>query len=215
MKLSFLPALLVILLACNNAKQPEKKADTRSVETTDDKTSVTSTGIVNAVIDGKEMNLNGSLLVSKDKDHLQAGADYMVVMTASGGENASSLTINFLIALKEGTYPVVGSSFVRGDNDHGEVYGGLLGGKPKITDHKVTLTQVKDLGPNNLGGHKWSISGSIEPLTIDAMKVMLMDESKHHPKQVSIDKVSFTNLSFDDNWEEIMNKAMEQLKKAN
>lgn len=217
MRYSILTAFLAILCACNNSKKPEKTADIKTIrtDTTEEKVPDSKTGNVSVIVDDKTIQLNGSLLVSKDKDKLQPGADYLVVMTSSGGEDHASLTINFLMALKEGTYPVVGNSFVRGDNDNGEVYGSILGGKPKITEYKVTLTEVKDLGSNNLGGHKWRISGTVEPMTIKAMAIMLLDETKKHPKEVNIGKVTFTNLPFDDNWEEMMKKAMDQLKKAN
>lgn len=45
------------------------------------------------------------------------------------------------------------------------------------------------------------------------MGIMLMDETKKHPKEIKIDKISFTGLSFDDNWEEMMEKAMDMMKK--
>jgi hypothetical protein len=209
-------AVLAILFACNNAKKADPIADaknTSTVPTTDEKTNVASAGNVFVSVEGKDLTLNGSLLVTKDKDKLQAGADYLVVMTASGGGAHESITLNFLMALKEGSYPVVGTSFLRGDGDSSQVFGGILGGKPKITPYKVTITEAKDLGSNNLGGHKWSISGSFDPMTIEAMGIMMMDPSKNHPKEVKLDKVSFSNLKFDDNWEQMMEKAMEQLKK--
>ena len=93
------------------------------------------------------------------------------------------------------------------------MYGGLLGGKPKLTENKVTLTECKDLGSNNMGGHKWSISGTCEEVVIPANTIMLMNKSKNHPKEVKIQKISFTNLSFDDNWQEMMEKAMNKMKK--
>jgi hypothetical protein len=209
---------LVLLFACNNSKKeaPIKGEKTTAPGTNTTDTKETPAGTTNNVIasvEGKEIQLNGSILVSKDKDKLQPGADYFVMLTASGGNNKESLTLNFLMALKEGTYPVVGTSLVRGEDDKSEMYGGLLGGKAKITEYKVNLSEVKDLGSNNLGGHKWSISGSFDAMTIPAMGIMMMDQTKNHPKEVKIDKVSFSNLTFDDNWEEIMEKAMEQMKK--
>lgn len=45
------------------------------------------------------------------------------------------------------------------------------------------------------------------------MGIMLIDKTKNHPKEIKIEKGSFSNLTFDDNWEEMMNKAMDQMKK--
>jgi hypothetical protein len=204
------------LVSCNNSKKNSEEVKTTEPTTTTttntEQKNPTGNGSTIVTIDGKDIPLSGSLLVSKDKDKLQPGADYLAMLTASGGSNSESLTLNFLLALKPGTYPVVGTSFLRGPSENSEVYGGLLGGKPKITDYKVTLTDVKDLGSNNIGGHKWSISGSFDPMTIPAMSIMLLDETKKHPKEIKLDKVVFTNLTFDDNWEEAMEKAMEQMK---
>ena len=44
---------------------------------------------------------------------------------------------------------------------------------------------------------------------------MLLDKEKNHPKEIKIDKLSFTGLTFDDNAEEMLEKAMEMLKKKN
>jgi len=164
-------------------------------------------------IDGNEMKMGGSLLVNKDKKKLQPGADYFCMLTASGGSNNESLILNFLLDTKPGTYPVVGRSFQRGPSDKGELYGGIMGGEEKIYESKVTLTECIDLGSNNMGGHKWSISGTFENIVIPAMGVMLMDKSKNHPKDITIQKGSFSNLTFDDNAEELLEKALEQMKK--
>ena len=163
------------------------------------------------VVEGKEIKLGGSLLVQKDKDKLQPGNDYLVMLTAQGGAGKESMSLNFLLALKTGAYPVVGMSFRRGESLHYEMYGGLLGGKPKLTDYKVNITECRDLGSNNLGGHRWSISGSFEGLEIHANELMLMDKKKNHPASIKIDKGSFANLSFDDNWEEMMQQGMKKM----
>jgi hypothetical protein len=165
------------------------------------------------IVDGKEIELKASLLVQKDKKQLKPGNDYLVVMTTSGGPNKESLILNFLIDLKPGTYPVVGRSFIRGDDDKSEMYGGILGGDEKLTDYNVNVTECKDLGSNNLGGHKWSISGTFDEMTIPAMGIMLMDKTKNHPAEIKIGKGSFNNIIFDDNWEEMFKKGMEMLKK--
>ncbi|MER3499384.1 MAG: hypothetical protein C4308_12500 [Chitinophagaceae bacterium] len=62
-----------------------------------------------------------------------------------------------------------------------------------------------------MGGHKWSISGYFDDLVIPSMPIMLVN--KEHPKEVKVEKGSFANIVFDDNAEEILNKAFEQLKK--
>ena len=163
-------------------------------------------------IDGKEISIGGSLLVTKDKKKLKPGCDYLVMLTSSGGPNHESLVLNFLIDLKAGTYPIVGMSLTRGPSEKGEVYGGIMGGEEKISGKNVTITECRDLGSNNLGGHRWSISGSFDDLTIPAMGVMLMDKTRNHPAEVKLEKGSFFNLTFDDNWEEMMEKAMDQMK---
>lgn len=217
MKKLFPIILLVALLACNNSKKegnPSTTGTTKTEESINAATSNTSAPVYKTkyILDGKEINAGGSLLVSKDKDKLQPGADYLCMLTASGGANNEGLVLNFLLALKTGTYPIVGTSLTRGPGDKGEVYGGILGGKPKLTNYKVTITECKDLGSNNFGGHKWSISGSFEGFIIPAMGIMLMDKTKNHPTEVKIDGGSFTDLTFDDNWEEVMKKAMDKMK---
>ena len=216
MKKIFLPLTLVLLFACTNSKKDDKASATeiKKAEQSTNTSSASSTPVYNTKynVEGKEINTSGSLLVTKDKDKLQPGADYFCMLTArSSGPDREGLTLNFLLALKPGVYPVVGTSFNRGPSGKGEVYGGLMGGKPKLTDYKITITECKDLGSNNLGGHKWSLSGTFENIVIPAMALMLMDKTKNHPKEVKIDSGSFTNLTFDDNWEEMMKQAMEKM----
>lgn len=212
-------SVLAILSACSNNKKDDKSA---AAETTNTDQPAPTTPVTTVpepasptkfTVEGKEINASGSLLVSKDKDKLQPGKEYFVMLTSSGGSNKESLTLNFLFDLKTGTNPVVGMSFTRGPSDTGEVYGGILGGQPKMTNFKVNITECTDLGSNNAGGHKWKISGTCEELIIPAMGIMLMDETKKHPKEIKIEKFSFSNLTFDDNWEEMLNKAMDQMKK--
>jgi hypothetical protein len=212
-------AAFALFAACNNSKKEtpagEQKDNTKTTTTTEtDNVSPPPSGKQSAMvtIDGKDISLSGSVLVGKDKEKLQPGLDFMAMVTGSNGSDHESLTLNFIFALEPGDYPVVGTSFLRGDGDKAEMYGGLLGGKPKITEYKVHLTEVKDLGSNNLGGHKWNISGNFDRIVIPAMGLMMMDKTKNHPKEVVIDKGSFSNLQFDDNWEEIMNKAFDKLK---
>ena len=207
----FILPLVILVSSCNNSNNEGSttKNDNKITEqpannpTPTENNAAPATGTTISV-EGKEIKLGGSLLVQKDKDKLQPGADYLVMLTATGGSDKESMTLNFLLALKTGTYPVVGMSFLRGESPKNEMYGGLLGGKPKLTDFKVNITECKDLGSNNMGGHRWSISGNFEGFVIPAMGIMLMDKTKNHPKEIKIDKGSFTNLSFDDNWDEMM-----------
>ena len=221
MKKILILSLAVVFFACKSNKKQDKPAvDTpqQTGTTTNPTDNITPPPTADnrgatIMLDGKELKLGGSLLVNKDKKKLQPGADYLCMLTASGGSNNESLTLNFLLDTKPGAYPVVGRSFQRGPSDNGELYGGIMGGEEKIYDSKVTLTECKDLGSNNMGGHKWSISGTFETIVIPAMGVMLMDKSKNHPKDITIQKGSFSNLTFDDNAEELLEKALEQMKK--
>ena len=216
--------LTIILFSCNNSnKDPQPAADNNNIQKPIDNSSTVTPGTAPAggasvtySVDGTEINNYASLLVSKDKDNLQAGAPFACMLTSNAAKNNNEyLTVNFLLDTKPGTYPVVGASLNRGKDATSEMYGGLLGGKPKLTNYKVTLTECKDLGSNNLGGHKWSISGYWEEMTIAATKIMLMDKTKNHPAEVKLGKGTFSNMTFDDNWEEMMEKAMDQMKKNN
>jgi hypothetical protein len=221
MKTYLLVLATLLLAACNNSKKGNEtetkdntiNSKTEPPNTVTDNGTAKPTQSVSINIEGKENTMSGSVLVAKDKEKLKAGYDYMAMITGSDNSNHESLTLNFIFALKPGQYPVVGSSFLRGEGEKAEVYGGLLGGKPKITEYTVNLTDIKDLGSNNLGGHKWSISGTFDRIVIPAMAIMTMDASKHHPKEVVIEKGSFSNLMFDDNWEDIMNKAFDKMHK--
>ncbi|MGB3153644.1 MAG: hypothetical protein WBB06_03525 [Chitinophagaceae bacterium] len=212
MKNLFLLATLTLGMACNNSKK-EKAPGTGDTDTTTSPTenntpasnnaapSAGSASVMYSVADTAR-NLAGSVLVQKDKDKLSPGNNYLAVVTTNGSDG-ESFVLNFLFALKPGSYPVVGLSFTRNN----QVFGGILGGKTRITNYKVNLTQCEDLGSNNLGGHKWKISGSVdEEVTIEAMAIMKMD--KTHPADIKLNKIRFENLSFDDNWEEMLNKAM-------
>jgi hypothetical protein len=222
-KTAALLAASMILFSCNNSKTDDStKAPDSLKQTVTDRTttSMPDTNTATAAstkifIDGKESDLGGSLLVQKDKNKLQPGNDYMVMLTAPNPNPSAheALVLNFLLALKSGTYPVVGMSYHRGESPHNEMYGGVLGGQPKLTSYKVNITECKDLGANSMGGHKWSISGDFTDLTIPAMPVMLMDKTKNHPAEIKIEKGSFSNLTFDDNWEEMMKKASEVMQK--
>lgn len=222
MKQILVISALTLLFACNNSKNDKPAAGNNPPTNTNTNTTTPATNNTmertsgtKFTVDGKDMSVGGSLLVGKDKKKLQPGADFMCMLTASGGSNNESLTLNFLLATKPGTYPVVGMAFHRGPSGEGELYGGLMGGEEKITNYKVNITECRDLGSNNMGGHKWSISGTFDDLTIPAMGIMLMDKTKNHPKEIKLEKGSFYNLTFDDNWEEMMDKAMEQMKKKN
>ncbi len=221
MKKLIILSTAIFLFACNNEKKPASADSDKivngeppapSLETTT--ADYTSTTNLTYSVDGKEIKHSASLLVTKDKDKLQAGVAFFCMLTSnSAAGNNESVTVNFLLDTKPGTYPVVGRSFQRGKNADGELFGSILGGKPTLTEYKVTITECKDLGDNNIGGHKWSISGYWDPMPIKAMPVMLMDKTKNHPAEVQLGKGTFTNLTFDDNWEEMMEKAMDKMKK--
>lgn len=42
------------------------------------------------------------------------------------------------------------------------------------------------------------------------MGIMKMDPN--HPDNIKVNKISFSNLTFDDNWEEMMEKVLEKVK---
>lgn len=224
MKKILLVFLAAGVFACNNSKNDKAvPGNTSSTSTaTPDNNSTPNPTLPSAdakntsiVVDGKEIALRGSILVGKDKKQLQAGSPYVAMVTTSDGPNNEGFILRFVFDTKTGTYPVTGESFNRGKDDAAEQYGGLLGGEEKIYDSKVNLTECTDLGDNGLGGHKWRISGSVENITIPAMGLMLLDKTKNHPKEVKIDKISFSGLTFDDNTEEMLKKALESLKKNN
>lgn len=210
----------VLVIACNN-KKDDKTAGTgtgsneqqTAPATTELPPGTTDYSNTTVAVEGKEFRLSGSILVDKDKKNLKAGAPYRAMITTSSGPDNEGLILRFVFNTQPGAYPLTGMSYGRGTGDKGQQFGGLMGGEEKIYDAMVNLTECKDLGENGAGGHKWSISGHIENLTIPAMGLMLMDKEKNHPKEVKIDKVSFSGLQFDDNAEEMLQKAMEQLKK--
>jgi hypothetical protein len=219
MKKTFFGFAAILLLACNNSKKdPAPESTTQTTDappttTTPAPVSASSNSVI--TVEGKDISLNGSILVDKDKKKLQAGAPYRGMITSSSGPDNEGYILRFVFDTKPGVYPVTGISFGRGKDDNSQQFGGLLGGEEKIYDSKVTLTECKDLGDNGAGGHKWSISGTVENVTIPAMGIMLLDKEKNHPKEIKIDKLSFTGLTFDDNAEEMLEKAMEMLKKKN
>jgi hypothetical protein len=215
MKQLLILSMAIIFFACNNEKKPAAPAgDDKTVtsetpapakeSTTTDYTPVTN---LTYSVDGAEIKHFASILVSKDKDKLKAGSPYLCMLTSNAAKNNNEyLTVNFLLDTKPGTYPVVGASLNRGKDPNTEMYGRLLGGKPTLTKYNVTLTECKDLGSNNMGGHKWSISGYWDEMVIEAPSIVLMDKTKNHPKEIKLGKGSFTNLSFDDNWDEMMDQ---------
>ena len=214
MKKLFILPLVVFIFSCNNKKSEPvvmdkiKNGEPAAPPAENNNTEYTPASNLTYSVEGTEIKNAASLLVSKDKDKLKADAPFLCMLTSNGAKNNNEyITVNFLLDTKPGTYPVVGASLNRGKDDNSEMYGSILGGKPKITNYNVTLTECKDLGSNNLGGHKWSISGSWEEMTIPAMGIMLMDKSKNHPKEIKLGKGVFTNLTFDDNWDEMLEKA--------
>jgi hypothetical protein len=211
----------IFLFACKNEKKATSADNDKTVTgeapapppTENAVADYTPATNITYLADGIEIKNSASVLVTKDKDKLKAGAPYLCMLTSNAAKNNNEyLTLNFLLDTKPGTYPVVGTSFQRGKDPNNEMYGGLLGGKPKLTDYSVTITECKDLGSNNMGGHKWSISGTWEGIGIKAMGIMLMDKTKAHPAEVKLEKGSFTNLTFDDNWDEMLEQGLKQLK---
>ncbi len=207
-------ASVALLFACNNAKKEKEtstgeSATTSSTENTasaDSPSPAVGTAVVNYSIKDTARNIAGSVLVQKDKKNLSPGNDFLAIVTTNSSDG-ESFVLNFLFELKPGTYPVVGLAFTR----ENQVFGGILGGEPKITTYQVNLTQLDNLGSNGIGGNKWRMSGTVEEeVTIDAMGIMKMDPN--HPNDIKVNRISFSNLTFDDNWEEILNKATEKLK---
>lgn len=220
MKKALIPIAVLVLSACSSSKKDkpatestQENANTTTIElpSTSESTTPKSNSVV--IVEGKNFDLNGSILVDKDKKKLQAGAPYRGMITSSNGPDNEGYILRFVFDTKPGTYPVTGISFTRGNGDKAQQFGGLLGGEEKLYDSKVTLTECKDLGDNGTGGHRWSISGSVENVTIPALGLMLIDKTANHPKEIKVDKISFTGLTFDDNAEEMLQKAMEMLEK--
>ncbi len=215
MKTLLLPVtLMIIVSSCNNSKKNKETvsnetSSTAPVSNTTENAGSTSTsgvGNVTYSIADTARTLDGSVLVQADKKKLSPGNDLMAIITATNS-SGESITVNILFGLKPGVYPVVGLGLSKGE----EVYGGILGGEPAITEYKVNLTECTDLGSNNLGGHKWKISGSIaQEIKIDAMAIMKM--SPGHPDAIKVSKYQFSNLTFDDNWEQILEQGLKTLK---
>jgi hypothetical protein len=221
MKKLIIISLSAFLIACENNKKADMSADnaappeqTAGTATATGSPPVSTDSYVNTtvMVEGKEIKISSSILVDIDKKKLKSGAPYRAMITTSSSPNNEGLILRFVFDTKAGTYPLTGMSFNRGTDDNVEQYGGLFGGEEKILGSTITLTECKDLGDNGAGGHKWSISGIVENLTIPAMESMLLDKEKNHPKEIKLDKISFTGLTFDDNAEEILQKAMGQLK---
>ena len=214
MKKIFLIAGIAFFTACKDSKNSNENKPVEPASTTaTDNSSSSSTTVPDAgtasiafSVAGAEKTINASVLVQKDQDKLSPGNDRFAMITANGA-NSETITVNFLFASKPGIYPVVGLAYTR----EKQVFGGILGGKPKITDYKVNLTECTDLGANNSGGHKWKLSGHIEgDVVINAMGMMKIDTT--HPASVTVSNIRFANLSYDDNWEELLKEGMKKLK---
>lgn len=211
MKSLFFIATMVLFIACNNSKKENAGTSTDSTTTVQSadrstESSAVGTSVVSYSVADTVKTFAGSVLVQKDKSNVSPGNDLLAVVTANSNDG-ESFVVNFAFTPKPGVYPVVGLSLAKGNY----VFGGILGGEPKLTDYKVNLTQCEDLGSNNAGGHKWRISGNIDgEVTINAMGIMKMD--KTHPDDVKVNKISFTNLTFDDNWEQLLEEGMKKLK---
>lgn len=212
MKSIFFIATLALLFACNNSKKEKDGTSADSpttLQTADGSTEAKAVGsaVVKYTVADTAKTLEGSVLVQKDKSNVSPGNDLLAVVTGNSSDG-ESFVLNFAFTPKPGIYPVVGLSLAKGNY----VFGGILGGEPKMTNYKVNLTQCEDLGSNNLGGHKWRISGNVDgEVTINAMGIMKMD--KTHPDDVKVNKISFANLSFDDNWEQLLEEGMKKMNK--
>ena len=100
----FIFPLVMVICSCNNSgsnTEPVKNdtktpADQTMTESTPENNPITVSGTV-VTVEGKEIKLGGSLLVQKDKDKLQPGNDYLVMLTAPGGMDKESMSLNFLV----------------------------------------------------------------------------------------------------------------------
>ena len=210
-----------IVTACNNnSKEAAKNADSNSVSapantgagSSENRAPAAGSASINYTVNGSSKSMYASVLVQKDKSNLSAGNNYFGMISASEN-NADAIFLNFLFSLKPGSYPVVGTAFTgKNKEGKGEVYGALMGGQPKKTPYTVTLTQCEDMGSNGMGGHKWKISGSVdqEDVVIEAPGLVKLDKS--HPTSITLSKVNFANLTFDDNWTEMMEEGVKKMK---
>ena len=205
------------ILACNNSKTDKPATDipgqprtSNPPVTTAPATTMHPVSSFHIKVDGQDLNFSGSVLVTKDKDKLSPGNSFFAMITASADKSKGSMTLNFVFDLKTGSYPVVGMGYSDHDGENARLFGGIMGGKPHLTPFKVNLTECTDLGSNNLGGHKWRIAGSFDELVIPAMGIMLMDKTKNHPKEIKIERGNFSNLVFDDNWEQLLQEGMKK-----
>jgi hypothetical protein len=213
----FVSALFV--LSCNNDKEEIDitASETKVAQTGQDKTVARSVkpeagnASLSFTVDGNQKNMRASILVQKDKSKLSPGNEYSAILTANEAKN--TFTINFIFSLKPGSYPIVGLALSRDmPETPSQIFGAILGGKPKMTDYKVDITQMENLGENKGGGNRWKISGTVsQEVVIHAAPLMKME--KTHPESISVSKISFSNLEFDDNWEEMLEKSMNKLKK--
>lgn len=221
MKKIFFFAAATALFACNNSKKEpaagvnnrDSNTRVRPAVTPAPTTQSAGESGITYTANGVVIKHTASILVTKDKDNIQPGAPFLCMLTSNAAANNNEyVALNFVFDTKPGNYPVVGCSFQRGTSPNDEMYGALLGGKPKPTGFKVTITECRDLGSNNMGGHKWSLTGYWENINIKAMPIMLTDKSKSHPAEVMLGKGSFYNLTFDDNFDEMMEDIKKKMK---
>lgn len=210
-------SLITLVCACNNSKK-EKQVTNSDTTTTNpassDNSSNSSTTTMPAAgsatvrfsVNDTAYTLEAHAFVQKDKSNLSPGNNNLAIVTGSNN-SGETITVNFLFDTKPGTYPVVGLGLTK----NSEVYGGILGGDPKLTKYKINLTECTDLGDNGIGGHKWKLAGSVdEEMLIDAMSIMKLNPA--HPDNVKVNKYQFSNLNFDDNMEKLMEEGMKKLK---
>ncbi len=90
MKKTIIAFAAITLLACNNSKKdPAPETNNQGTDAPPTTTTTTPAPAANTnsviTIEGKELNLNGSILVDKDKKKLLAGAPYRGMITSSSG----------------------------------------------------------------------------------------------------------------------------------
>ncbi len=215
-----LVCLAGLMTACsNNANESSKNSDSNSIsssastkEPAQQEQTNASSAIIHYTVNGKDKSMGASILVQQEKTTVSPGNNLFGMISASE-RDADAMFVNFMFSLKPGTYPVVGLAFTqKGEDGKGEVYGPLMGGEPKMTAYTVTLTQCEDMGSNGMGGHKWKISGAVDQpeMSIDAPALIKLDKTR--PGSITLSKLSFANLTFDDNWTQIMEEGVKKMK---
>ncbi|MBS1509232.1 MAG: hypothetical protein JST86_00210 [Bacteroidetes bacterium] len=193
--------LPVVLLACNGSGSDSNSSasNTPTVQNAPNEIPGATDALpTKIVIDGTTISLGGALLQQKDTSHFQPGADHLVYFTAPGTTESVTLLLNFAMAFKPGVYPIVKMNLTRKVGTRKEIYGAGPRDLPKLTNYTIRITECKDLGANDRGGHKWQLSGQFDELIIPADEVALK-HTPNHPAQIKIERGSFSNLKVEDN----------------